>query len=108
MCAVSAVTDYYRDKWPLVDYTYPQPGDWTNTPVVWPNSMPKEVTPITINITLEQWREYQELKRRMEEYDTKTGQPDCIKPEVAEWESNCASVDRTWYPASSRCTNHVS
>jgi hypothetical protein len=86
MCAVSAVTDYYRDKWPLVDYTYPQPGDWTNTPVVWPNSMPKEVTPITINITLEQWREYQELKRRMEEYDTKTGQPDCIKPEVAEWE----------------------
>ena len=78
MCAVSAVTDYYRTKWPLPDYTNIIP------------MIPVDVTKITI--TPEQWAEYLELKRRMEEYDTATGQPDCIKPEVAEWEKEIQKI----------------
>lgn len=81
MCAVSAVTDYYRDKWigPLIPSTlFPDPTFYPPMPAI---TLKPGVT-----ITAEQWAEYQELKRRMEEYDAKTGQPDCIKPEVAEWE----------------------
>lgn len=65
MCAVSMITDHYRDKWPV--------------PIIDVNK---------VQITFEQWREYQELKRLMEEYDKKTKQPDCVKPEVAEWEKS--------------------
>ena len=68
MCATSAVTDYYREKWPIPVF-----------PAI-------PAVPITITITPEQFAEYLELKRRMEEYDSKTNQPDCIKPEVAIWE----------------------
>lgn len=71
MCAVSAITDHYRDKWPVW-----QPNTIQTAPLVIPS----------INISLVQWQEYQALKRKMEEYDAKTGQPDCVKPEVAEWE----------------------
>ena len=63
MCAVSMVTDFYRDKW--------NPFDISTNHIV---------------ITKQQWEEYLELKRRMEEYDKRTNQPDCIKPEVADWE----------------------
>lgn len=63
MCAVSMVTDFYRDKW-----------------------NPFDISTNRIVITKQQWEEYLELKRRMEEYDKRTNQPDCIKPEVADWE----------------------
>lgn len=68
MCAVSAVTDVYRDKWPIP--TFPQ----------------QPVLPFPIQISWEDWLHYQVLKKRMEEYDAITHQPDCVKPEVAEWE----------------------
>lgn len=87
MCAVSAVTDYYRDKWPLIPME-PIDKPWSGGITITPNPMP---LPYTLDpgvwITAEQWKEYQELKRRMEEYDAKTNQPDCVKPEVAEWEA---------------------
>ena len=77
MCAVSAVTDYYREKWPMPQYPYEPigilPKDW----------LEKKQTYI---ITKEQWEEYQELKRRMQAYDLATGQPHCEKPEVEVWE----------------------
>ena len=80
MCAASMVTDYYRDKWP-VSPMYPETPeyDWSKIEI-----QPLKTT--MVQITMEQWLEYLELKRRMEEYDAKTGQPECIKPEVAEWE----------------------
>lgn len=45
--------------------------------------------PITpgIAISLEQWQEYLELKRKAEEYDLRTNQPDCVKPDLEEWET---------------------
>lgn len=75
MCAVSMVTDYYREvRWPVP--LYPQePFDFTK-----------------ITITHEQWEEYQELKRRAEKYDQDTNQPDCVKPEVQEWEDTIVRV----------------
>lgn len=76
MCAVSMITDYYREKWPLPDYTKPL----TN-----PNG---------VFITTDQWLEYLELKRRLSEYDKKTGQPDCVKPEVDEWEKKVIGILR--------------
>lgn len=85
MCAVSAVTDYYRDKWSLIPFY----GDTIRPydPFVQPQINPGQFTlKPGVVITEEQWAEYQELKRRMEEYDARTGQPDCIKPEVAAWE----------------------
>lgn len=90
MCAVSAVTDYYRDKW-----FQPAPLPYIPPPVVIepvpynPNSFTLKPG---VTITKEQWDEYQELKRRMEEYDAETEQPDCIKPEVAVWEKLAKSI----------------
>lgn len=92
MCAASAVTDYYRlNKWPLPEYesmtlpTWVPDPDWKVLPAKAVNEHP--LTPVApISITLQEWVEYQELKRRMEEYDAATGQPDCIKPEVDTWE----------------------
>jgi hypothetical protein len=86
MCAVSAVTDYYREKWPInipgyPDYTLPEPPPFA------------PLAPLDGRwITAAEWAEYQELKHRMEEYDAKTGQPDCIKPEVKEWEKIVVDV----------------
>lgn len=90
MCAVSAITDYYREKWPLPHY---EPYG----PIVRPNQtqpfMPEgSLDPKQMIISWEQWQEYQELKRRMEAYDKATGQPDCIKPEVAEWEEEIRKI----------------
>lgn len=58
MCVVSMVTDHYR----------------TN---VWPT---------TVHVSYEQYLEYLRLKRAAEEIDRVTNQPDCIKPELKEWE----------------------
>ncbi len=89
MCAVSAITDYYREKWPLPrsDPNQVDPSYWQ------PNIKPKDwLQPKPIVITKEQWDEYQELKRRMEAYDAATGQPDCVKPEVSIWEAEIRKI----------------
>ena len=65
MCAVSFVSEHYRDKWGL--------------PTVW-----ESVGAMTISY--EEWKEYQKLKKRAELYDQQTKQPDCQKPELIEWE----------------------
>lgn len=64
MCAVSAITDHFRDQW-----------------------NPLQLDLYMVKITQAQWHEYQALKKKMEEYDKQTNQPDCVKPEVAEWEA---------------------
>jgi len=71
MCAVSMITDHYRGKWPS---TFPA----------------IEI----ISITRGQWDEYQKLKKAAEDYDKRTGQPDCVKPEVADWEKQIEEVLR--------------
>jgi hypothetical protein len=76
MCVVSAVTDHYRGQWPLPAFNPFTPGQPFNPPLINPN----------IFITPEQWAEYQRLKKAAEEIDKLTGQPDCVKPGVAEWE----------------------
>lgn len=67
MCAVSMITDHFRDKWPVNQLD----GVW---------------------ITRAQWNEYLVLKKKMEEYDKRTNQPDCVKLEVADWEKKIESV----------------
>jgi hypothetical protein len=86
MCAVSAITDYYRDKWPVVPMMPPNQFVIEPMPVAPPIHHPAFILKPGITITQEQWAEYQELKRRMEAYDAESNQPDCIKPEVAVWE----------------------
>lgn len=76
MCVASAVTDYYRDKW-----TTPN-NDWTALPY-----QPYVPTPAGRWITEQQWQEYQDLKRIAEQYDERTGQPHCAKPDIAAWEA---------------------
>jgi hypothetical protein len=78
MCAVSMVTDYYREK------IWPQP--WTSPTFPPYAPMVPDDYDWHMTISRKDWEHYQELKRCMEEYDRKTGQPDCVKPEVAEWE----------------------
>lgn len=75
MCAVSMVTDYYKEKWPIFN------------PYVLPIT-PSQPDPLDtkVVITRKEWEHYQELKKRMEEYDARTGQPHCEKPDVEEWE----------------------
>jgi hypothetical protein len=78
------ITDYYREKWPVYDPTMPSVSPM----------MPVYYVAPPIAVTPEQWLEYQELKRRMERYDRDTGQPDCVKPEVAAWEAKVAEIVR--------------
>jgi hypothetical protein len=87
MCVVSMVTDHYRDKWPLPQYPSPGAPFIPSQP-----SQPFQLLPHLI--TKEQWDEYQELKRKAVEYDKRTNQPDCAKPEVEEWERAIESVLR--------------
>jgi len=86
MCVVSMITDHYREQWPMPGMYYmPEPvGYPTMTKIV-------DFTP-PITITVEQWNEYRELKRKAEEYDARTGQPDCVKPGVEEWEKMIEAV----------------
>jgi hypothetical protein len=56
------ISDHYRDKW----FTAPLGQG--------------------IYISYEDWKEYQELKRKAQEYDNRFNQPDCVKPELQEWE----------------------
>lgn len=79
MCVVSAVTDHYQQKW---GNPWTQPVDWLN-----PNIQPFKPSPSFKFISEEEWQEYQRLKRAAQEIDEKTSQPDCIKPELEEWEN---------------------
>ncbi len=74
MCVVSAVTDHYQREWGQ-PWQYPAP--------IFPG-----MTPSQRIISEQQWQEYQRLKRAAEEIDQKTNQPDCIKPDLAEWEAS--------------------
>lgn len=84
MCVVSMVTDFYRDKWfdpaPVTPVEPYKPGynpfDHMQ-PVIKPG----------VNITKEQWDEYQELKRKAAEYDVRNDEPHCQKPDISEWEA---------------------
>jgi hypothetical protein len=67
------ITDHYRDKW---------------------NPFRIETDTDLIQITRAQWEEYRALKHKMEEYDRKTGQPDCVKPEVEDWEKKIEDILR--------------
>ena len=78
MCAVSMVSDHFRDKWPQpVMPLHPlQPFGQPLT------------RPVIRVISEEEWAEYQALKRKAVEYDIATHQPDCAKPDVDEWEND--------------------
>jgi hypothetical protein len=92
MCAVSMITDHYRDKWPLPDFGQIQMVPY---PVPAPPLMDLDAIQKALGgkrITQAEWDEYQELKRKAEEYDKRTNQPDCAKPGVAEWEAAIESV----------------
>lgn len=71
MCVVSAVTDYFQNKWVTPAPIF-HPFQPDGTGFIW--------------ITKEQWEDYQNLKRIAEQYDTRTDQPDCIKPDLAAFE----------------------
>lgn len=72
MCAVSMITDHYRDKWAPM---------WPETSPLVPMMEP----PSFRYITQKEWEEYQELKRKAVAYDNETGQPNCEKPHI-DWE----------------------
>lgn len=82
MCVMSAVTDHYQREWPV----YRPPEITPLGPFVFDPSKLK------ITITAEQWAEYQRLKRAAAEIDAVTGQPDCVKPGVNEWEEACVKL----------------
>lgn len=77
MCVVSMVTDHYRERWTIP----PMPEFFEKQPLL-------PIFPMPITITQEQWREYQELKRKAAEYDRRYNEPDCVKPDVLEWENS--------------------
>ncbi len=85
MCTVSAVTDFYQERWPINPGLFLPPA---YVPPIAPNSIffPK------ITISAEQWTEYQRLKAMAAEIDAKTGQPDCVKPGVDEWEQKMVQL----------------
>jgi hypothetical protein len=68
MCVVSMVTDHYQEKWPA------------------------NLEPDKVKITLAEWFEYQELKKKAVQYDIRTRQPHCEKPGVDEWEQKIVEV----------------
>lgn len=67
MCVVSMISDHWQKKWS---------------------------DPSKVEITFEQWQEYLELKRKAEEYDKKTNQPKCQKPDLEIWEKLIEEVLR--------------
>ena len=64
MCTVSMVTDHYKNQWNLSGRI----------------------------ISEGEWQEYQRLKRNAEEIDKLTKQPDCVKPDLQEWEQKVIEV----------------
>lgn len=82
MCVASAVTDYYQNKWTTL------PGVDTR-PIIYP--MLPDGKGLRW-IAAEEWEDYQNLKRIVEGYDERTNQPECIKPELAEFERQVVDV----------------
>ncbi len=83
MCVVSMVTDHYMLRWPMM----PPPP-----PAIYPGTQVAPFVVPAVTITREQWDEYQALKRKAAEYDQRTGQPDCEKPGVSEWEKRVEEI----------------
>jgi hypothetical protein len=82
---MSAVTDYYKDKWTTTPVPMQFPTEFINiTPIV--------PTKTGYYITAEQWQEYQDLKKLAQDYDNRTGQPHCEKPDIQEWEAVIVKV----------------
>ncbi len=65
MCVVSNFVDYHQNQW--------------GTPWVDPKQF--EESKIIVD-----WKSYQELRKKAEEYDKLTGQPNCVKPALTDWE----------------------
>jgi hypothetical protein len=97
MCVVSAVSDNMRDRWPSPIMPYVP----SIIPMVPSEDRVKPFTPEDFDkiwdkltqkptrvITEAEWQEYQRLKRNAMEIDVLTGQPDCVKPDVDEWEND--------------------
>lgn len=89
MCVVSMVMDDFHRKWspqfpgaPLIPLeeqkpVWPQPG----TPLP-----PLDTKNTKVNITMEEWLEYQRLKNAAKLQDERDKNPDCQKPELEAWE----------------------
>jgi len=96
MCAVSAIGDYYSDKWK-------QPGNplypYTTLPF-YPNSTPKVPnTTVTRFVSIEEFdklrEEVEEMKRILivaAEYDKRTNQPHCEMEEKVELIKRVADI----------------
>lgn len=67
MCIVSAVSDFYRGKYP---------------------------SPSQDGVSWDVYNEYNRLKRMAVELDIQLHQPDCVKPEVEEWEKEMEKAAR--------------
>lgn len=89
MCVTSLIFDHYGDKWGKPPYTFPDDyPKWPNYPEFpeWPKITPKPyiepvqptqpIVPPRIP-TQEEIQEFHELLRKAQEYDKKTGQPEC-------------------------------
>ena len=70
MCVYSVVSDYYRDR-------------------IWPNPKDQE-------ISWDEYQKYLEVIDAAKKVDELHHQPDCVKPEVAEWERDVEEQARKW------------
>jgi hypothetical protein len=90
MCAASMITDHYRNKWGQPNINpWPQP---INLYIPQPQPQVPSVISDMMIISKKDWEEYQELKKKAQEYDKRTNQPDCVKPDVDEWEKKIVEV----------------
>lgn len=69
-------------------FPWPKPGDSLPRPV--PTPTPADISDAVkrakMQITLEEWLEYQRLKQAAKEQDIREKNPDCQKPELEAWE----------------------
>lgn len=79
MCVVSMITDEYMRKWPYIPTTDPW---WTPKPVITPEE--------------HDW--FKQLIKKAEEYDKRTGQPDCPDPEKVKWRKWLDEYMKEKYP----------
>ena len=72
MCAVSMIYDYGRTIFP-VKWSEQQIGD-------------VPLQPLEERKTIQEWlEEFEKLRKAAEEFDKRTGQPDCEDPSKLEW-----------------------
>lgn len=50
-----------------------------------PHAFPQVVPPTTVNITMEQWKEYLKLLEAAKKFDDATGQPNCESEDKTAW-----------------------